>query len=88
VGSTSELQGLVSQVGAWSQRPGEVFRLQASVASEERAREVCRVLAAGRQGCVYVPPVAEQPRDSPRSRTPGMYESFLWPDRAAVFDHA
>ncbi|MBU6377367.1 MAG: SPOR domain-containing protein [Gammaproteobacteria bacterium] len=51
-----ELQGLVSQVVAGRNARGEVFRLQASVASEERAREVCRVLVAGGQGCVYVPP--------------------------------
>lgn len=51
-----ELQGLVSQVVAGSNAQGAVFRLQASVASEERAREVCRVLVAGGQGCVYVPP--------------------------------
>lgn len=51
-----ELQGLVSQVVAGRNAQGEVFRLQASVASEERAREVCRMLVAGGQGCVYVPP--------------------------------
>jgi hypothetical protein len=26
------------------------------VVSEERAREICRVLTAAGQGCVYVPP--------------------------------
>jgi len=34
----------------------EIYRLQASVASEERAREICQALVAARQGCVYVPP--------------------------------
>ena len=51
-----ELQGLVSQVVAGRGDTREVFRLQASVASEERAREICRALAASGQGCVYVPP--------------------------------
>lgn len=51
-----ELQGLVSQVVAGRNGQGEVFRLQASVVSEERAREVCRVLVAAGQGCVYVLP--------------------------------
>ena len=50
------LQGLVSQVVPGRGEAGEVFRLQASVASEERAREICRALAASGQGCVYVPP--------------------------------
>lgn len=51
-----ELQGLVSQVFAGSNRQGEVYRLQASVVSEERAREVCKVLLSAGQGCVYVSP--------------------------------
>lgn len=51
-----ELQGLVSQVIVGSSERFEVYRLQASVVSEERAREVCRVLTAAGQGCVYVPP--------------------------------
>jgi hypothetical protein len=52
----NELQGLVSQVIVGSNGQVQVFRLQASIASEERAREVCRVLVAASQGCVYVPP--------------------------------
>lgn len=51
-----ELQGLVSQVIVGSNGQFEIFRLQASVVSEERAREVCRVLVTAGQGCVYVPP--------------------------------
>jgi hypothetical protein len=51
-----ELQGLVSQVVPGRNSQAEVFRLQASVVSEERAREVCRALVATGQGCVYVPP--------------------------------
>lgn len=51
-----ELQGLVSQVIVGSNGQVDIYRLQASVVSEERAREVCRVLVAARQGCVYVPP--------------------------------
>lgn len=52
----TELQGLVSQVIVGSNGQVDIYRLQASVVSEERAREVCRVLAAAGQGCVYVPP--------------------------------
>ena len=52
----AELQGLVSQVIVGSSGDADVFRLQASVVSEERAREVCRVLQAAGQGCVYVSP--------------------------------
>lgn len=52
----TELQGLVSQVVMGSNGQVEIFRLQASVVSEERAREICRVLVAARQGCVYVRP--------------------------------
>lgn len=51
-----ELQGLVSQVFVGSNGKVDIFRLQASVVSEERAREVCRVLLAAGQGCVYVSP--------------------------------
>jgi cell division protein FtsN len=51
-----ELQGLVSQAVLGSNGKVEIYRLQASVASQERAREICRVLVAARQGCVYVPP--------------------------------
>jgi hypothetical protein len=54
--SHTELQGLVSQVIVGSNGQVDIYRLQASVVSEERAREVCRVLAAAGQGCVYVPP--------------------------------
>lgn len=52
----TELQGLVSQVVMGSNGQVEIYRLQASVASEERAREVCGVLVSARQGCVYVRP--------------------------------
>ncbi len=52
----TELQGLVSQAILGSNGQVQVFRLQASVASEDRAREICRVLVAAGQGCVYVPP--------------------------------
>jgi cell division protein FtsN len=52
----AELQGLVSQVIVGSNGQVQIYRLQASVVSEERAREVCRVLTAAGQGCVYVPP--------------------------------
>lgn len=55
-GQHIELQGLVSQVVPGRNSQAEVFRLQASVVSEERAREVCRALVAAGQGCVYVPP--------------------------------
>ncbi|MBM4238917.1 MAG: hypothetical protein FJ154_05210 [Gammaproteobacteria bacterium] len=51
-----ELQGLVSQAVLGSNGKVEIYRLQASVASEERAREICQALVAARQGCVYVPP--------------------------------
>jgi cell division septation protein DedD len=52
----AQLQGLVSQVIVGSNGQVEIYRLQASVVSEERAREICRVLTAAGQGCVYVPP--------------------------------
>jgi len=52
----SELQGLVSQVVTGSNGKVDIFRLQASVMSEARAREVCAVLRAANQGCVYIPP--------------------------------
>jgi len=51
-----ELQGLVSQVIVGSNGPVYIYRLQASVVSEEWAREVCRMLVATSQSCVYVPP--------------------------------
>jgi len=52
----AQLQGLVSQVIVGSNGQVQIYRLQASVVSEERAREICRVLTAAGQGCVYVPP--------------------------------
>lgn len=52
----SELQGLVSQVIIGSNGKVDIFRLQASVVSETRAREICRELVAAGQGCVYIPP--------------------------------
>lgn len=51
-----ELQGLVSQVVVGSNGKVEIYRLQASVVSEQRAREVCTELRVAGQGCVYVPP--------------------------------
>lgn len=51
-----ELQGLVSQVVAGAGSNGPIHRLQASVVSEARAREICRVLVKSGQPCVYVPP--------------------------------
>jgi hypothetical protein len=51
-----ELQGLVSQVVAGPLGAGSIYRLQASVVSEARAREICRVLVKAGQACVYVPP--------------------------------
>ena len=51
-----ELQGLVSQVVVGSNGKVEIYRLQASVVSEQRAREVCTELRTAGQGCVYVPP--------------------------------
>ena len=51
-----ELQGLVSQVVAGSGANGLIHRLQASVVSEARAREICRALVKSGQACVYVPP--------------------------------
>jgi len=51
-----ELQGLVSQVVAGAGANGVIHRLQASVVSEARAREICRALVKSGQACVYVPP--------------------------------
>lgn len=55
-----QLQGLVAQVvevpATVNSPTTRVFRLQASVASETRAREICAALSAARQGCVYVLP--------------------------------
>lgn len=52
-----ELQGLVplfTPVTAVNGTP--MWRLQAGVVSETRAREICDTLQAGRQPCVYAPP--------------------------------
>lgn len=51
-----ELQGLVSQVVSGAGANGPIHRLQASVVSEARAREICRALVKSGQACVYVPP--------------------------------
>lgn len=51
-----ELQGLVSQIVPGPLGAGAIYRLQASVVSEARAREICRVLVKAGQACVYVPP--------------------------------
>jgi len=51
-----ELQGLVSQVAPGAGSNGPLHRLQASVVSEARAREICRALVKSGQPCVYVPP--------------------------------
>jgi len=51
-----ELQGLVSQIVPGPLGNGSIYRLQASVVSEARAREICRVLVKAGQACVYVPP--------------------------------
>ncbi|MGA0733854.1 MAG: tetratricopeptide repeat protein [Steroidobacteraceae bacterium] len=51
-----ELQGLVSQVVVGAGASGRLHRLQASVVSEVRAREICRALVKSGQACVYVPP--------------------------------
>lgn len=51
-----ELQGLVSQVLSGVGANGPIHRLQASVVSETRAREICRALVKSGQACVYVPP--------------------------------
>ncbi|MFZ9477417.1 MAG: SPOR domain-containing protein [Steroidobacteraceae bacterium] len=54
------LQGLVAQVvevpATVNSPTTRVFRLQAGVASEARAREICAALSAVRQACVYVLP--------------------------------
>ncbi|MBU3671100.1 MAG: SPOR domain-containing protein [Sinobacteraceae bacterium] len=55
-----QLQGLVAQVvevpATVNSPTTRVFRLQAGVASEARAREICAALSAARQACVYVLP--------------------------------
>lgn len=53
-----ELQGLVSQVTPVRSAAATLYRLQATVVSEARAREACRALAGAGQPCVYVPPGA------------------------------
>jgi len=58
----SELQGLVPQfikVETLVSGLGSVgvYRVQASVASELRAREICQALNALSQACIYIPPV-------------------------------
>lgn len=51
-----ELQGLVPQVLEVSTARQTMFRLQASVLSEQRAREACKALLAAGQPCLYVRP--------------------------------
>lgn len=53
----AELQGLVSQLARIERNGVQVYRLQAGVASEAQARQICRVLSEAGQACVYVPPV-------------------------------
>ncbi|MSR00719.1 MAG: hypothetical protein EXR88_04925 [Gammaproteobacteria bacterium] len=58
----SELQGLVPQFiegETLVSRLGSVgvYRVQASIASELRAREICQALNALSQACIYIPPV-------------------------------
>ena len=53
-----ELLGLVPSVTPVDAGQGRsLYRLQAGVVSEAQAREICRVLAAAEQPCVYAPPV-------------------------------
>jgi len=52
-----ELQGLVPLLTPVTATNGSsVWRLQAGVVSEARAREICDMLQAARQPCVYAPP--------------------------------
>jgi hypothetical protein len=52
-----ELQGLVPLLTpATSTNGASMWRLQAGVVSEARAREICDMLQAARQPCVYAPP--------------------------------
>jgi len=52
-----ELLGLVPAITPVTVDDGRsMFRLQAGVASESQAREICRVLSSDRQPCVYAPP--------------------------------
>ena len=55
-GAFPELKGLAGEFIAAQTPSGRVFRLQASVASEARAREICASLKARKQGCLYVAP--------------------------------
>ncbi|MFZ9652200.1 MAG: SPOR domain-containing protein [Steroidobacteraceae bacterium] len=51
-----ELQGLVPQVLEVKVGANLMYRLQASVLSEQRAREACKVLTSAGQPCLYVLP--------------------------------
>lgn len=52
-----ELQGLVPLLTPVTAADGSsMWRLQAGVVSEARAREICDMLQAARQPCVYAPP--------------------------------
>ena len=52
-----ELQGLVPLLTPVTAANGSsMWRLQAGVVSETRAREICDTLQAARQPCVYAPP--------------------------------
>ena len=52
-----ELQGLVPLLTLVTAADGSaMWRLQAGVVSEARAREICDTLQAARQPCVYAPP--------------------------------
>ncbi len=52
-----ELQGLVPVLTPVTSTNGtSMWRLQAGVVSESRAREICDMLQAARQPCVYAPP--------------------------------
>ena len=51
-----ELQGLVPQVVEFKNGAQTMYRLQATVLSEQRAREACKVLVGAGQPCLYVLP--------------------------------
>jgi cell division septation protein DedD len=55
-GKHADLKGLVSNITEVKTAAGKLFRLQASVASEARAKELCASLKAAGQACLYVPP--------------------------------
>jgi outer membrane biosynthesis protein TonB len=55
-GKHVELKGLASNITEAKTAAGQLFRLQASVASEARAKELCASLKAAGQACLYVPP--------------------------------